>query len=168
MKKFIALCLVLMCAACTTTGQPLVNLPPLKIIPPAQLAAQVCPVLHADLPLLQVPGILDPNLEAQLAVAVPMIEVACANAASIKVVDLQTFVNQGVPFLLKIVQASNLPKEQKQLLVINITIANSLIAPIVQSLEQGTAIVANPTLVAAPIAPIPVVTVAPATVVPNP
>ena len=141
MKKIFVLLIALFITACTTTGQP-INLP-LKIIPPAQLAAQVCPILQADLPLLQLPGVLDPALEAKLQIAIPMIDVACTNAASIKVVDLQTFVNQGVPFLLKVVQASNLPAEQKQLLTINITIANSLIAPIVQSLEKGTVTVVN-------------------------
>lgn len=138
MKKILVLCLALMITACASISQPLANLPPIKIIPPAQLAAQVCPILQADLPLLQIPGVLDPALQERLAIAIPMINVACANASSIKVVDLQTFVNQGVPFLLKIVQASNLPSEQKQLLTINITIANSLIAPIVQNLEKGT------------------------------
>ena len=156
MKKVISLgligCVITLLAGCANVGSlpQIGNLPPIKLIPPAQLAADVCPILQADLPLLQIPGILPPDAEAQLLVIVPMVDVACANAGSIKVTDLQTFVKTGVPTLIKIINAASMPDSQKRLLTIDITLANSIVAPIVTSLEQGTATVTTSGVVVVP------------------
>jgi hypothetical protein len=91
-------------ASCGTTP-----LKPLPIIPPAQLAAQICPVVKADLLLLESPAglaLLTPAQQEKVAsVIVPANDAVCAAGATVDLTDLQHFNDTIFPALIEIVSA---------------------------------------------------------------
>ncbi|CBJ38358.1 protein of unknown function [Ralstonia solanacearum CMR15] len=145
MKKLIALCLVMsaaLLAACATT--PTDGQQPLPT--PAQVAAQVCPSAQAVLTVLAMPGAVDAAVQADLASATPVVSAVCATGATVTALDLHNLASNGLPVLLKIVQASPLPDKDKQAAVLGVAIAQAALAPI---LAANTAAPANSAIPAA-------------------
>ncbi|MGA4275554.1 hypothetical protein ACKZDW_02615 (plasmid) [Ralstonia syzygii subsp. celebesensis] len=142
MKKLIALCIAMcaaMLAACATapTGQP-------STLPtPAQVAAQVCPSAQAVLAVLTVPGAIDPAVAADLATATPIVNAVCAAGATVTVLDLHSLAANGLPAILKIIQASPLPDKDKQAAVLGVAAAQAALAPIIAA-NTATSSVATP------------------------
>lgn len=128
MKKLIALCVftsVALLSACASVpaGDP-------QLPTPAQVAAQVCPSAQAVLAVLTTPGAVDPAAAANLAAASPVVDAVCAAGASVTAVDLRSLAKDGLPAILKIVQASPLPDKDKQVAVLGIAVAQAALAPI--------------------------------------
>ncbi|QMV32432.1 hypothetical protein 8G_00038 [Ralstonia phage Hyacinthe] len=129
MKKLITLCLAMtaaLLAACATT--PTGGQQPLPT--PAQVAAQVCPSAQAVLTVLAMPGAVDAAVQADLASATLIVNAVCAASATVTVLDLHNLAGNGLPVLLKIVQASPLPDKDKQAAVLGVAVAQAALAPI--------------------------------------
>jgi len=127
MKRFIALIVVALLAACTTTGQPV----QLTSKTPNQIAADVCPSVQAVVGVLAVPGAADPAIAADLVVAAPLIDAVC-DSGSVNIADLQSLLRNGVPVLLKVIQAVPISPEEKQAATLGIALINAALAPLVQ------------------------------------
>ncbi|MGK2829267.1 hypothetical protein ACSI5F_04060 [Ralstonia pseudosolanacearum] len=139
MKKLIVFCVAMtaaLLAACATT--PTGGQQPLPT--PAQVAAQVCPSAQAVLTVLAMPGAVDAAVQADLASATPIVNAVCAAGATVTVLDLHNLASNGLPVLLKIVQASPLPDKGKQTAVLGVAVAQAALAPI---LAASTAPPAN-------------------------
>jgi hypothetical protein len=126
--KLIALGIVAVVAltGCQSGPQP-VSLKPISIpvIPPAQLAAQVCPVIRADLALLQSPSgasLLTPEQQAKVANTIaPASESVCAAAATVDLTSLQAFNDTAFPALIAIVGAvPGIPNQPAVLLALQL------------------------------------------------
>ena len=141
--KIVLLCLTLCISACVTNSpqvasinSDLSKLPiPLKLQTPSQLATNICPVLQAELPIVSAAGFADPNITAQLAIAIPIINTVCSAGETVNAADLQSLAQTGVPSLIKVVQASTLSADQKQQAVLSIGLANAVLEPIVQQIQ---------------------------------
>lgn len=127
---------------------------PIPIIPPAQLAAQICPIIKADLLLLEGPAgatFLSPAQQAKVTnTIVPANNAVCAAGATVDLTDLQAFNNTIFPALIEIVSAVPAIPNQPAVLL-GLTLAQPILNVIVQQ-----AITASQ---AAPASPTPTVTV---------
>lgn len=128
MNKLIALgaaaCAIILAACAAPAGQP-------QSMPtPDQVAAQVCPSAQAVLEVLKTPGAVDPGVADKIAKASPLVDAVCAEGAKVTAVDLRTLAKDGLPAVLKIVQASPLPDKDKQAAVLGIALAQAALAPI--------------------------------------
>jgi len=100
-KLFIAAGMVALgiLSGCTT-------LKPIPIIPPAQLAQDVCPIVQADLDLLAASPLLSAAQQAKLTgTIIPDNNLACSTAATVDLTNLQTFNATAFPALMGIVAA---------------------------------------------------------------
>jgi hypothetical protein len=98
---FVALVL----SACAVQLKP-VSIP---VIPPAQLAQQVCPIVKADLDILTSAAglaLLTPAQQSTLSASIqPKFSAACSAAAAVDLAALQSFNADAFPALLAIVAA---------------------------------------------------------------
>jgi hypothetical protein len=108
---------------------------PIPVIPPAELVAQVCPIIKADLLLLESPAgtaLLSPSQQAKVANAiVPANNAVCAAGATVDLTDLQAFNNTIFPALIQIVSAVPAIPNQPAVLL-GLTLAQPIIGVIVQ------------------------------------
>lgn len=136
MKKLIALgaaaCAIILAACATPAGQS-------QTLPtPAQVAAQVCPSAQAVLAVLATPGAVDPAAAADLAAASPVVNAVCAAGATATAVDLNSLARDGLPVILKIIQASPLPDRDKQAAVLGVAVAQAALAPILANASTAS------------------------------
>ena len=127
MKKLIAIgaaaCAIILAACAAPAGQP-------QTLPtPDQVVAQVCPSAQAVLEVLKTPGAVDAEVADKIAKAAPMIDAVCAEGAKVTDIDLRTLAKDGLPAVLKIVQASPLSDKDKQAAVLGIALAQAALAP---------------------------------------
>lgn len=127
MKRLIALAVVVLLSACQTVGQPV----QLTSKTPAQIAADVCPSVQAVLGVLSVPGAVDPAVEADLAVAAPIVNAVCNGGALVTLPDLQSL-SSVVPVLVKVVQLSPLQDDDKRAATLGIALVQAALAPLVR------------------------------------
>jgi hypothetical protein len=120
---FVALVL----SACAVQLKP-VSIP---VIPPAQLAQQVCPIVQADLDILSSASGLALLTAAQQSVVAdsikPKVSAACAAAATVDLTALQSFNADAFPALIALVSAVPAIPNQSAVLL-----ALQLAQPIVQ------------------------------------
>jgi hypothetical protein len=95
----------LVLSACAVQLKP-VSIP---VIPPAQLAAQVCPIVKADIDILTSAAglaLLTPAQQSALSDSIqPKFSAACAAAESVDLAALQSFNADAFPALIAIVAA---------------------------------------------------------------
>jgi hypothetical protein len=89
-------------SACGSIAVKPVSLP---IIPPAQLAAQFCPIVKADLAVLSVSPLLSQDQKDKLNSVAPINDAVCSAAAMVDLTDLQAFNNTLFPAVTAIVAA---------------------------------------------------------------
>lgn len=115
-------------------GAPVKPLP-IPVIPPAQLAAQVCPIIKADLLLLEGPAgtsLLSPAQQAKVAnTIVPANDAVCVAGATVDLTDLQKFNDTVFPALIQIVSAVPAIPNQPAVLL-GLTLAQPILGVIVQ------------------------------------
>ena len=131
MRKFavvLAGVVALALSACSGIQLKPVTLP---VIPPAQLAQQICPIVAADLALLQGPSgkaLLTAAQQSTIATSiVPINSAVCASAATVDLTDLQSLNSTAFPALIAIVSAVPAIPNQPAVLL-----ALQLAQPIVQ------------------------------------
>lgn len=117
---------------------------------PAQIAARVCPSATAVLEVLTVSGAVDPQVEADLLIAKPLVETACAAGTQVTAFDLNELATKGVPALLKVIQASSLPDKDKAAAALGIAVAQAALAPLLATAPIPT--VTAPAAASAPVA----------------
>ncbi|GJH22434.1 hypothetical protein CBA19CS22_37850 [Caballeronia novacaledonica] len=119
--------LALVLSACGAVQLKPVSIP---VIPPAQLAQQVCPIVQADLDILSSASGLALLTAAQQSAVdsiKPKVSAACAAAATVDLTALQSFNSDAFPALLAIVAAVPAIPNQPAVLL-----ALQLAQPIVQ------------------------------------
>lgn len=125
MKRLICILAAVALAACSTIqGQPAPT--------PAEVAVRVCPSLQMVTTVLAVHGTLDPALEADLAIASPIINTVCAGGLSVKLSDLHDLATKGLPPLIKIIDLMPIPDADKQGARIAIALTEAAIVPLIQ------------------------------------
>jgi hypothetical protein len=77
----------------------------LPVIPPAQLAAQFCPIVKADLAILSTSPLLSQDQKDKLNSVTPINDAVCSAAATIQLQDLQAFNATLFPAVTAIVAA---------------------------------------------------------------
>jgi hypothetical protein len=134
---FAALALV----ACSAVQIKPVSIP---VIPPAQLAQQVCPLIVADLDILSSASgaaLLSPAQQSTVADSIkPKVSAACATAATVDLTALQSLNTDAFPALIAIVQAVPAIPDQPAVLL-----ALQLAQPIVQAVVTNAAAAAKAT-----------------------
>jgi hypothetical protein len=111
---------------------------------PAQIAAQVCPPTTAAITALQGLQGLDATAINDLAKAAPVVDAVCAVGATITITNLQTLAQTGFPALVAIANASPLPAQQKNNVVLGLT-ATQIIFDAVLAADPAAATIALPT-----------------------
>lgn len=139
-KAFIPFALLILGSILTTSGLSGCAGAPVKpisipVIPPAQLAAQVCPIIKADLLLLESPAgaaLLSPAQQAKITnTIVPANDAVCAAGATVDLTDLQKFNDTIFPALIQIVSAVPAIPNQPAVLL-GLTLAQPILGVIVQ------------------------------------
>jgi hypothetical protein len=110
MKKILAAfaagLVALALSACGAIQVKPVSIP---VIPPAQLAQQVCPIVKADLDVLTSAvglALLSPAQQSTVVTSIqPKFAAACSTAAAVDLADLQSFNADAFPALIAIVAA---------------------------------------------------------------
>lgn len=111
MKKFMPLAAAFVASVFLLVGCAGVQLKPVSIpvIPPAQLAQRICPIVKADLDVLtSAAGLALLTADQQDTVKTsirPKFNAACATAATVDLTDLQSFGDTAYPALVAIVGA---------------------------------------------------------------
>lgn len=120
-------------SACTTSGQPA------AIKTPAQVAAQVCPAAQAAISSLQLVNGLSTDAQLKLADTAPVVAAVCAAGATVHAVDLKTLAANGLPVILKVVNASPLDDDIKTRIGLDLTVAQVVLSSVLASLPPDTA-----------------------------
>jgi hypothetical protein len=96
----------LVLSACAAVQVKPVSIP---VIPPAQLAAQVCPIIVGDLDALSSAAglaLLSPDQQAAVANSIkPKVSAVCAASAAVDLTALQSFNSDAFPALIALVSA---------------------------------------------------------------
>jgi hypothetical protein len=135
-----------MFAGCATNG-------PVKLIPPAQLVRDFCPIVNADLAVLDASPLLT-AAQKQLLDGVPgdsthpgiiaVNKTVCAAGATIDATDLQTLNNTAFPALISLVSALPMLPNQPAILL-GLTLAQPILNQVVAQILP-----AAPTAASAP------------------
>ncbi|HEX7642040.1 MAG TPA: hypothetical protein VF472_07480 [Burkholderiaceae bacterium] len=97
---------------------------PRNVQTPAQIAAQVCPPIQATLGALQALPALPGQAQADLALAIPIVDAACGVGALADVPSLQALERTALPILSNVVKAAALsPAEQDRILAAQIVLS---------------------------------------------
>ena len=106
---------------------------------PQQIAAQVCPSVRAVLTMLSVPGTV-PNVSQQdLANVAPTVDKVCLDLQNVDALSLRALHNNAVPILMQIINASNLPEQDKQAAIATIMVAHAAVDPFINRLPASSA-----------------------------
>ena len=124
---------VLAISACTTSGQPA------RIQTPAQIAAQVCPAAQAAISSLQLVAGLPTDAQEKLASAEPIVAAVCAAGTTVQAIDLKTLAANGLPVILKVVNASALDDDVKTRVGLDLTVAQVVLSSVLASLPPDVA-----------------------------
>jgi hypothetical protein len=93
---------------------------------PAQIAASVCPSIHATLDsLATLPW--NPADTAKLNTAVVTVGTVCSLGATVTSTDLQTIANQALPAILSVIGTSTLSDEKKSQYTTDLIAANAIL-----------------------------------------
>lgn len=123
MKRLVAASIfALVLAACQTVPQP----PDV-----ADVLAIACPPVQVALSVLAVPGALDPAVEADIAVAAPLVAAVCEARKTVRLDDLHALTATALPAVSRIAQASPLDQEQKQAVVLGVAVAQAALTPLI-------------------------------------
>lgn len=124
MKRFFLVLALASVAACSTV--------PANQPTPQQIADGICPPIQTALTVLSVPGIVDPAVEADLAVATPIVAAACSPSAVADLSNISALANDAIPLLLKLVAASpDIPANDKTGILLGVKIAKALVDPLI-------------------------------------
>jgi hypothetical protein len=144
MKRFLMLLIAAGVAVFLLSGCGSVQLKPVSIpvVPPAQLAQQVCPIVKADLDVLTSAAglaLLTPAQQNTISASIqPKFSAACLTAAAVDLADLQSFNADAFPALIAIVSAvPAIPNQPAVLLGLQ------LAQPIVQAVVSSAAAAAK-------------------------
>lgn len=122
------------CAA-TAPGAPAAGLAPAPPIQtPAQIAARACPALTVTVTNLQGLIGLSDAAQAQLAKAHQIVDVACGAGAVVDVTSLQALLASGIPALQDLVRNAGLPMDDANQLLIGLSVAQVVLAGLVDPL----------------------------------
>ncbi|WP_186130105.1 hypothetical protein [Burkholderia gladioli] len=95
---------------------------------PAQVAANVCPLLTAELDTLSTAGLFTGGAATTLNKKIgPAVDAVCQAGATVTQINVQTISSAAVPLLIDIVNASSLPTNQKTAAILAIGTARGLI-----------------------------------------
>ncbi len=95
---------------------------------PAQVAANVCPLLTAELDTLSTAGLFTGGAADTLNQKVgPAVDAVCQAGATVTQVNVQTISSAAAPLLIGIVKASSLPADQKTTAILAIGTVKGLI-----------------------------------------
>lgn len=105
----------LILAGCATTGAARPT--------PQQLAAQVCPAAQVTINSLAALEGLTPAARADLARAAPVVAAVCAPGAAVDLSNLRALAITALPAMLRIVDASGLPPDEHDRILLGLTVA---------------------------------------------
>lgn len=150
MKSLIIAALAAVCVAfagCATTATPI------ALPSPQQLAAQLCPVVNADLTALSTSTLLNSTQQAALInTIIPANMAVCAAGATLDVASLTTFNNTAFPALIDLVKGLPTLKDQPTILLA-LQLAQPLVTQVVNAAVAAATVPASSVPVAsAPVA----------------
>jgi hypothetical protein len=136
MRKFLAIVSIVaisLLSGCASTG----------IVPiaqtPAQIAAQVCPLLQVTVSGMQALVGLPIGAQADLATAAPVISAVCSINATVDLASLQTLEQTALPTLIAAVKASTMATEDQNRVILDIDAAQLIISAVtVTQVTQST------------------------------
>jgi hypothetical protein len=146
MKKFavvLAGAVAFALAGCAGVSVKPVSLP---IIPPAQLAAQFCPIVKADLAILSTSPLLSQDQKDKLNSVAPINDAVCSAAATIQLQDLQAFNNTLFPAVTAIVAAvPAIPNQPAILLALQLAqpILNQVVSDAIAASQASAPVAAS-------------------------
>ncbi|XHO72245.1 hypothetical protein BCC0238_001742 [Burkholderia gladioli] len=95
---------------------------------PAQVAANVCPLMTAELDTLSAAGLFTGGAADTLNRTIgPAVDAVCQAGATVTQVNVQTISSAAAPLLIGIVKASSLPSDQKTTAILAIGTVKGLI-----------------------------------------
>jgi hypothetical protein len=130
-------------AGCAGVAVKPVSLP---IIPPAQLAAQFCPIVKADLAILSTSPLLSQDQKDKLNSVVPINDAVCSAAATVQLQDLQAFNNTLFPAVTAIVAAvPAIPNQPAILLALQLAqpILNQVVSDAIAASQASAPVAAS-------------------------
>jgi hypothetical protein len=121
---------------CASTGatSPVAGGVPVLAQTPAQIAARVCPALTVTVTNLQGLVGLSDATEAKLSNAHVIVAAACGAGAVVDLASLQTLLNTGIPALADLVRGAGLPNDDKNQLLLGLSVAQVVLAGLVDPL----------------------------------
>jgi hypothetical protein len=120
-----SLCGALLLSAASLAG--CANVSPRSVRTPAQIAAQVCPPVQATLDTLQMLPGLPVETQANLALAMPIVNGACSVGATVDLSSLQALEGTALPVLLDVVKATALsPEDQDRILAVQVVLSAAI------------------------------------------
>ena len=130
-------------SACGSVQVKPVSLP---IVPPAQLAAQFCPIVKADLAILSTSPLLSQAQKGQLNSVAPINDAVCSAAATVQLQDLQAFNQTLFPAVTAIVAAvPAIPNQPAILLALQLAqpVLNQIVADAIAASKAGAPVAAS-------------------------
>lgn len=118
--------------ACASSGAPKL------IVPPAQLLADFCPVVNADLKVLSASPLLTADQQALVGHVLTVNTSVCAAGGQIDAADLNTLNATLFPALVELVGSLPLLPNQPAILL-GLTLAQPILAQVVQAVEAQKA-----------------------------
>jgi hypothetical protein len=100
---------------------------------PAQIAAQACPAIQATLTTLQLLPGLPADAQANLALAVPVVNAACSVGATVDLSSLQALERTALPIMLDIAKAAALSAADQDRIVAAQIILSTAVAIVDQA-----------------------------------
>jgi hypothetical protein len=158
-KLFAALAACLVASMLSACANSPIQLQPVKIpvIPPSQLAQDICPIVKADLAILTSTAglaLLTPAQQADVTNKVmPSSNAVCAAAATVDLTDLQNFNATAFPALIDIVSAiPAIPNQPAVLLALQLAqpIVQQVVNDAVAASKVSTTVPASSTAASAP------------------
>ncbi|MEX3933246.1 hypothetical protein AB4Y32_15835 [Paraburkholderia phymatum] len=131
-------------SACSGLQVKPVSIP---VIPPAQLAAQFCPIVKADIEILKASVLLSQAQKDKLAEVAPINDAVCSAAATVDLTDLQKFNSTLFPAVTAIVAAvPAIPNQPAILLALQLAqpVLNQVVADAIAASKASAATAAAP------------------------
>jgi hypothetical protein len=130
-------------SACAGVSVKPVSIP---VIPPAQLASQFCPIVKADIAVLEASPLLSQAQKDKLNSVAPINDAVCSAAATVDLQDLQAFNNTLFPAVTAIVAAvPAIPNQPAILLALQLAqpILNQVVADAIAASKASAPVAAS-------------------------
>jgi len=125
----------------------------IPVIPPQQLALQICPLVKADLDILAGSPLVSQAQKDKLASIKPLNDAVCAAGATVDLTNLQAFNDSAFPAVISLVSAAPVPNQPAILLALQLAqpIVKQIVADAIAASKAAPAVAASTPLAGAPL-----------------